>query len=92
MPKGAKTSDAPLRFVEITISLSADENRLMCAAISRAHAAGMLNDFLGNVDPNILTSIFSKVAAASAEQGDPFAQAYCMQQGIPFGGDTGTMQ
>ncbi|KWK50425.1 hypothetical protein WT81_33385 [Burkholderia stagnalis] len=83
---------APVRFLDITISLTGDENRLICAAISRAHAAGMLRDFLGQVDPNILTNIFNKVAAASAEQGDPFAQHYCLRADIPFGGGTGTAQ
>lgn len=92
MANDTRQPDPPVRFLDITLSLTGDENRLICAAISRAHSAGMLRDFLGQVDPDILTHIFNKVAAASAEQGDPFAQAYCLREGIPFGGGTGTVQ
>lgn len=93
MVKGTdKTEEPPVRFLDVTLNLTGDENRLICAAISRAHAAGMLRDFLGHVDPNIITDIFNKIAIASAEQGDPCAQAYCLRAGIPFGGGTGTVQ
>ncbi|WP_334041372.1 hypothetical protein [Burkholderia ambifaria] len=74
------------------LSLSGDENRLICAAIYLANEAGMLRDFAEHAGPAIFASIFSKIAAASAEQGDPLAQAYCLRAGIPLGGGMGTPQ
>jgi len=92
MANDTKQPDAPLRYVDITLNLTGDENRLVCAAIYRANEAGMLRDFAEHVGPGIFASIFNKIAAASAEQGDPFAQVYCLRAGIPFGRGTGTMQ
>lgn len=83
--------EVQLRYVDISISLAGDENRLICAAIYRANEAGMLRDFTEHVGPGIFANIFNKVAAASAEQGDPFARVYCLRAGIPFGGG-GTLQ
>ncbi|MBU9615228.1 hypothetical protein KTE96_26180 [Burkholderia multivorans] len=45
MPNDAKQPDAPLRYVDITLSPTGDENHLVCAAIRRANKAGMLRDF-----------------------------------------------
>ncbi|CAM2189984.1 conserved hypothetical protein [Paraburkholderia sacchari] len=96
MANDTRQSDAPPSYVDVTISLTADENRLMCAAIFRANEAGMLRDFVEVNGPGVFNSvansIFIKVAIASAEQGDPYAQALCLQAGIPFGGATGTAQ
>ncbi|WP_322027851.1 hypothetical protein [Burkholderia sp. BCC1977] len=92
MQNNVKQADAPLRYVDITLSLSGDENRLICAAIYRANEAGMLLDFAEHAGLGIFANIFNKIAAASAEQGDPFARACCLRAGIPFGGGTDTLQ
>ena len=92
MANDTKQLDAPLRYVDITLSLTGDENRLICAAIYRANEAGMLRDFMEHLGPGVFTSIFNKIAVASAEQGDPFARDCCLRAGILFGDGTDSMQ
>ncbi|WP_069269106.1 hypothetical protein [Paraburkholderia nodosa] len=82
----------PPNFVDITISLTGDENKLISAAISRVNEAGLLCDFMGHAGPGLTMGIFNKIAVASAEQWDPYAQALCLQAGLPFGGGAGTVQ
>ncbi|QGZ54295.1 hypothetical protein [Paraburkholderia acidiphila] len=92
MANDTKQPDPPLRYVDITISLTGAENQLICAAIFRANKAGLLRDFVGHIGPEVFDSIFDKIAIASAEQGDPFAQMHCLRKGLLFGGGTGTAQ
>ncbi|WP_043201011.1 hypothetical protein [Paraburkholderia acidipaludis] len=96
MADDANRNDPPLRYLDVTLHLTGVENQLICAAIFRANEAGLLRDFVDVNGPGVFNSvannIFAKIAIASAEQGDPYAQALCLQAGIPFGGGTGTAQ
>jgi hypothetical protein len=83
---------SPIWFVDATISLTAKENEFVWNALTFAVANGLLARLVGKVDPNIVRDIYNKIVVANAEQGCANAQAFCLQQGLPFGGGTGTLQ
>ncbi|AOJ87158.1 hypothetical protein WS87_10970 [Burkholderia sp. MSMB0856] len=88
----AEQQTRPIWFVDATVSLTATENEFVWNALTFAVANGLLARLAGQVDPNIVRDIYNKIVVANAEQGCANAQAFCLQQGLPFGGGTGTIQ
>ncbi|VWC01136.1 hypothetical protein BLA6860_04839 [Burkholderia lata] len=82
----------PVWFVDATLSLTAKENEFLWSALTFAVANGLLARLVGKVDPSIVRDIYNKIVVANAEQGCANAQAFCLQQGLPFGGSTDTLQ
>lgn len=79
-------------FVDATINLTAKETEFLWSALTFAVANGFLARLVGKVDPSIVRDIYNKIVVANAEQGCANAQAFCLQQDLPFGGSTDTLQ
>ncbi|MBK1820357.1 MULTISPECIES: hypothetical protein [Burkholderia cepacia complex] len=79
-------------FVDATLSLTAKENEFVWSALTFAVANGLLARVAGQFHPNIVRDVYNKIVVANAEQGCANAQAFCLQQGLPFGSGTDTLQ
>ncbi|VWC99054.1 hypothetical protein BLA18112_03859 [Burkholderia lata] len=88
----AEQRTTPIWFVDATLSLTAKENEFLWNALTFAVANGLLARLVGKVDPSIVRDIYNKIVVANAEQGCANAQAFCLQQGLSFGGSSSTLQ